>query len=675
MDRPCVVCTTCQARLRVKKLASIGQIVACPRCGSMVMVSVPPDAPGMEALRRDAVTDEGNETQESTTLPLCVGDFVTTVPDSPAIATEFNDAVPVQLSNWLSGPIASIPLHVRIGVATLVMTMATSTAAYFMIFQSGTQRSVAPTPPLPAVLADSVPTDGTTDTPNESAAQPDISSGLGVTDTVASEVMAPESRVESEADRPEVAARPPDVQQTPDVVEAIDGPPVPDPEPPATQIDRRPSTDPGGESTAAKPSDDNALGRYADILSGTPQAARTTDDAIPDSPARVGDKPSRLGSAAERRLAEDKLLRQKTLRHLQLEIRSFDSAGRSLMQVLQSFSRLAEAGIHIEPDSLLIAPVRLYQPVTLVSQNTTLESLIREVLAAEKLTFQVEPGYVRVHALGGNEQGILRREYPLSDLTQGDEGDGKWIHEQIRRFVQPDTWISRNDSARSVAKGGVLVIDQTPEIHGQISRFLDRIRVARGIQRQGGDSIEGTTLGSCRVQAEATWLQKSIELSVRRPTEIADLLFLLAEKAEVSILVDWQNLVHNAAFAELSSVHAEGAPLSDVLRRVLPQGIDYRVIDNRTIQITSADEVKLRGETIVFSLPESMRQVPIPQIEQNFLRLVADKITPDSDPPIVAVDPKFPVLFVRVPQPLHGVVADWLTKNPSDQSSVSLSEN
>lgn len=43
-----VECTTCKARLRVRSLAAIGQILACPKCHSMVMVTPPRDwhAPG-----------------------------------------------------------------------------------------------------------------------------------------------------------------------------------------------------------------------------------------------------------------------------------------------------------------------------------------------------------------------------------------------------------------------------------------------------------------------------------------------------------------------------------------------------------------------------------------------------------------------------------------------------
>ncbi|HVW39374.1 MAG TPA: hypothetical protein VHB99_18785, partial [Pirellulales bacterium] len=48
-------CTTCRARLKVRDTAAIGQILACPKCGSMVQV-LPPEGwtPGDEAAESSA---------------------------------------------------------------------------------------------------------------------------------------------------------------------------------------------------------------------------------------------------------------------------------------------------------------------------------------------------------------------------------------------------------------------------------------------------------------------------------------------------------------------------------------------------------------------------------------------------------------------------------------------
>src|SRR5947209_3827091 len=42
MDLFAITCTTCKSRLRVRDPAAIGQILACPKCGGMVMVKPPP---------------------------------------------------------------------------------------------------------------------------------------------------------------------------------------------------------------------------------------------------------------------------------------------------------------------------------------------------------------------------------------------------------------------------------------------------------------------------------------------------------------------------------------------------------------------------------------------------------------------------------------------------------
>ena len=42
MDLFAITCTTCKSRLKVRDPAAIGQILACPKCGGMVMVKPPP---------------------------------------------------------------------------------------------------------------------------------------------------------------------------------------------------------------------------------------------------------------------------------------------------------------------------------------------------------------------------------------------------------------------------------------------------------------------------------------------------------------------------------------------------------------------------------------------------------------------------------------------------------
>src|SRR5258705_13034046 len=42
MDLFSITCTTCKSRLKVRDQAAVGQILACPKCGGMVMIKPPP---------------------------------------------------------------------------------------------------------------------------------------------------------------------------------------------------------------------------------------------------------------------------------------------------------------------------------------------------------------------------------------------------------------------------------------------------------------------------------------------------------------------------------------------------------------------------------------------------------------------------------------------------------
>src|SRR6476660_1319586 len=42
MELFAITCTTCKSRLKVRDPAAVGQILACPKCGGMVMVKPPP---------------------------------------------------------------------------------------------------------------------------------------------------------------------------------------------------------------------------------------------------------------------------------------------------------------------------------------------------------------------------------------------------------------------------------------------------------------------------------------------------------------------------------------------------------------------------------------------------------------------------------------------------------
>src|SRR6185436_14947512 len=56
MELFAITCTTCKSRLKVRDPAAIGQILACPKCGGMVMVKSPPAFSEVSEQRSDLPT-------------------------------------------------------------------------------------------------------------------------------------------------------------------------------------------------------------------------------------------------------------------------------------------------------------------------------------------------------------------------------------------------------------------------------------------------------------------------------------------------------------------------------------------------------------------------------------------------------------------------------------------
>jgi hypothetical protein len=121
-----ILCTTCKTKLRVRDAAVIGQILACPKCSSMVLVEAPagwaPPAPGDSTIAKSpagAAESNGNGAAhgESTILkkppaatpPMAPAAKVTaTATAGPAIKTAAADPSLKETmsdSHWRSGGI------------------------------------------------------------------------------------------------------------------------------------------------------------------------------------------------------------------------------------------------------------------------------------------------------------------------------------------------------------------------------------------------------------------------------------------------------------------------------------------------------------------------------------------------------------------------------------------
>ncbi len=109
------------------------------------------------------------------------------------------------------------------------------------------------------------------------------------------------------------------------------------------------------------------------------------------------------GSGAK--FAQEKLLRDSMKRRLQLEVVELAWESGSPLSVLQSLARLAQGGVAVDPAVYHLSDLAGQALPGQSLRETTLHAALQQILAPRQLQYRVEPGYLEIDPLGGDERG------------------------------------------------------------------------------------------------------------------------------------------------------------------------------------------------------------------------------------------------------------------------------
>jgi hypothetical protein len=100
------------------------------------------------------------------------------------------------------------------------------------------------------------------------------------------------------------------------------------------------------------------------------------------------------------------------------------------------------------------------------------------------------------------------------------------------------------------------------------------------------------------------WLEKPIRIRYDEPALMLQVLQQVTRETDLQILLDWQALAQMGWSPEAEAVLvADGVPLGEALTDMLqPMDLTYRVIDAKTVQITSLDADQNRWDIEFHSL-------------------------------------------------------------------------
>lgn len=631
-----VECTTCRRRLLVRSESILGQILPCPKCGSMVLIQRPSDpssassgTAGAPARQTPGTADHApaNAPFDTSSMHLLEGDVdqflsaedpqqADTVPDPqlqqagqlPAAARapvqpDFAEVSTRQPPEWLSDEARLMRRWLLIGsvasAAVLILIIVLGLA------WSGRQARVAEAQAAAAAKPGTTgeAQDGTTE--RVADAVPGGGGGDGAGDHPEPQATNPPRAVDATGDSPE-----PDAsggaaeeganaggQDVPPPSDTEDSSPAPadvsaeasavaaDAEDPAPATAERPTAVagprlPGLGPTARSP---QALSAFDGLLADSGFDAAPVADDSPFDLIPTPQRPHDLGSALPKPAPQvTNAATQLAIRIPELDFREAQLAG--LLRFAGDFTTLP---VTVDADGLYRAGLSPRSPISLHATNEELQKSLSDALAPLGLRYVVDGHHLIVRLIDDDKP--VEQTYEIFDLLGEGPEEGEALRGVLTSLIMPGLWQESGGSATLQLAAGRLQVNAPPAAQWEVSMFCQRLRLARGLRPQGEMPAHAPGL-ELRLTAALDKLAQPVSSAHAVPAPLTNILDELSTASGVDFWVNWRALEeigwNRQTLARLEVVEQ---PLSEALQMLLgPMELSFRVIDASTLEITTA---------------------------------------------------------------------------------------
>jgi hypothetical protein len=660
-----VTCTTCRAKLSVKNVAALGQILGCPKCGGMVQVVAPPgwqpptekspsETPGSQTSGLK-MEESGTAVQAGASKPAPTAPPIASKPsvwsDEPTDATG--------LSSTMAAAGSVTPGKVGRGVV-FKGTIAAGVASLLLLSSWGFYHWSRLSPESIVAPADSEVAKADPISPAATKVEPTIS--ITETEMVTLEkaaIPADSSRLSPSPASPSPQENPssaPQVAGNPAVITVTAPPSVqpttPQPAPSQTTASAPAATTSDQPAVPAKTDPRAQVATSAPVAepkqttpAGSVQAASVASNSPLPEPQRL---PLRDDIAA--RLA-DKLP--------EIELREIP-----LVQALRILSQLSNLPVTLDLDAFAENHLDLESRVSIKMNDATVADILAALLAQHRLEYVVEEDQVLATSSQRRHETETRKteQYSVLDLT-GLEPHA--VSDIVRRIVAPSTWHQAGGRGTVQVSGSNLVIEQSSAVHRQLQTFLDRLRLARG--KSISTPVAGQSDFSSRVAPARNKLSQTLSANFHEETPLARILEYLEQVTGLRIVIDLPALAHEGIASDAPfNLTADRQPLSTALAALLePRGLTYRIHNDRTLQVTSFRAARQRLDVEVYKIADLV--TPAISVEGIVERIKAQASPAtwreSGGPGLIVVDASAPCLIVLQSQGVHLQLQELLDRS------------
>jgi hypothetical protein len=574
-----VSCVTCQASLSVRNLALVGQIIACPKCDSMVLVEPPSTSTPIAPVVAAAIVPP------AVNLPKFeepLEDFTASESFTEPIAPP--EVSPTEMASVLEAGTSSSVNFIMWSVASFVVGATLMGAV--LVWRSGDKPSDA------TVVIDPAPV---VEQPQQTAVEEPTTdpNREQVEASPVEETHSPEpADIAQQTDEPEIKANAP-----------LSGPVV---LPPLEKIPSEPPAMATGEKHEPKlvirESDEPRVARKYDPLQLDPEqmdlkTVSAGAESVSAPPEKVNEPPiaelkadaaARIVNQSPVKLSEKRAAtgRRSAETQLQRVFPAVNVKDMPLLNFLALMSQLSGVPVSIAPEQLQMAGISAGRPVSANIATKSIGEILAEVLGPLHLEAQSDgEQIILVRQHGDQNRGI---DYPVDDLGNSHTELAQWIEQ----LVAPETWKSVGGPGTITVEGDKLHIEQTQQAQYEVLIFLERIRLAKEKPLR---SKYPERLLSARpyMSTVAEQVAAPAIFTFSHETPLAEVFLYWQTEMGLPVFVDWPALATAKLWPESSiTCRIANEPWHIALDKVLePLGLGWRAVSGGGIQITSREVI------------------------------------------------------------------------------------
>ncbi|HRF01210.1 MAG TPA: hypothetical protein PLI18_11875 [Pirellulaceae bacterium] len=324
-----------------------------------------------------------------------------------------------------------------------------------------------------------------------------------------------------------------------------------------------------------------------------------------------------------------------------------------LLKFVDFVSRTAGTPLQIDPEALVAVGATLESEVSFSGDETTLGQVVQQALAPIGLGLG-RTGDVLVVGLPDAEVPV-ERTHDASGLSSFAAAHPDLLVEVIRSMVDPPSWAEGNGTSIAL-EGTQLKVVQRPATHVRIERFL--------AQWKGFVDGDDATIAATEAQAAQARERLTTRVSIEHLQEVP--LVQLAREfsalAGIDILVDWVTLGEEGWSGDTTlSCNVEDLPLGLALDETLrPAGLTFRIVDARTLQITTRAALLDRPETRFHDVRALVAAGITPDDLAERLPLVFAAVGVQDPTRRFFYDPDAGLLIAALPQPQQRALVKFI---------------